>query len=397
MRKIKILQVITLSAFPGISPLGGGAQAVVRLLLDNLDKEEFDVSLAVGNEGFLTRVATCDGVKVIVFPELVREISPFNDCLALIKLWKFFRKERFDLVHTHSSKAGIIGRVAAKLAGVPVVVHTVHGFPFHDFNGSLQNRFYEMLERFAAKMTDHLICVSEKDRIKALQEGLMSEDDITTIPPGIDLRKYDLNVRANLKEKEFQFAPSDQVVGMIARLDKQKAPKDFVLAAERVLSQLKQVKFILVGDGELWPFVTELVKAKNLSSNFVLAGSRTDIPELLASMDIYVLPSLWEGLSISLLEAMAMGKAVVATDIPGTREVVDNGVNGVLVPPSNPEALGNAILSLLRDPQRARAMGRAARKLVEQEFGVKNMTMKTRGLYRRMIERRCSRSTESLI
>jgi len=380
MAKTRILQVITLAGFPGSSALGAGAQVVVKTILKNLARESFDLSLVVGNEGYLTAAAARYGVEVTILPELRREISPLNDALALARLSKFIKGQAFDLVHTHSTKAGFIGRIASKLAGVPIVVHTVHGLPFHDFNGSWRNHVYKLAERLAGKMSDCLICVSEKDRILAIKEGMVPDVRAVTIPPGIDLDRYRPDLRTSARE-QLGLQPSGRIVGMIARLDTQKAPEDFLLAAERVLERLPDVTFLLVGDGKLRPHLLQLVRAKNLSSRFILAGARTEIPEILSILDVFVLPSLWEGLPITILEAMAMAKPVIATAIPGNMEIVKDNVTGLLVPPRNPQRLSEAIISLLSDQDRAKMMGQEARKLIQDRYDSKRMTARIQELY----------------
>jgi glycosyltransferase involved in cell wall biosynthesis len=385
MRKVKLLQLITLAGFPTVSSLGGGAQVIVKFLLENLDQEKFELSLAVGNEGFLTQSITHRQLKVRILPPLRREVNLLNDFWALVELRRFFKRERFDIVHTHSSKAGFIGRLAAKLAAIPIIIHTVHGFPFHDFNGRMSNRFYSEAEKLSAKITTHLICVSEKDRETAIRRKIIPSDRVSVIQPGIDLSRYDPSSRNNLKEY-FQVEHPGQVVGMIARLDAQKAPEDFVLAAERVIREIKDVQFILVGDGKLRAVIEDLIKENGLTTRFILTGSRTDIPELLSIMDIYVLPSLWEGLPITILEAMAMGKPVIATNIPGNKEVIKDRINGILVPPRNPSSLANAIISLLKNRERGRVMGMAGREMVLEKYSVRQMVERIQKLYLQLVD-----------
>jgi glycosyltransferase involved in cell wall biosynthesis len=386
MARTRILQVITRSGVGAGNALGAGAQVVVKTVLEHIDREAFDVRLVVGNEGYLTAAAARYGVEVTVVPELRRDISPVHDARALARLWRLMRDGAFDVVHTHSTKAGVIGRVASRLAGVPVVVHTVHGMPFHEFNGPLTNRSYKLAERLAGRVSDCLICVSEKDRALAIEERIVPPARVVTIPPGIDLARYRPGPRPGVREA-LGLPPDGPVVGMIARLDAQKAPEDFLLAAASVLARVPDATFVLVGDGDLRARLAALAQARGLGSRFVLAGARSDVPDVLAVLDVFVLPSLWEGLPLAILEAMAMARPVVATRIPGTVEIVRDEVTGLLVPPRQPPQLAEAILSLLADTGRARAMGEEGRRRIQDGYDARSMTARIQALYLQLLGR----------
>jgi glycosyltransferase involved in cell wall biosynthesis len=393
MDKIRILQVITLAGFPGRSALGGGAQVVVKTLLEHLDRDRFHVTVAVGNTGYLTAAAEAYGAEVRVFPELRREISPMHDGLAVARLFGFIKREGFALVHTHSTKAGLVGRIASRLAAAPVTVHTVHGLPFHDFNGPWRNRAYKLAERFAGRLSDCLICVSDKDKRLAVMEGLVPDERAVTIPPGVDLTRYQPDVRDPAAREQLGIPSVGPVVGMIARLDAQKAPEDFVLAARQVLQRIPDATFLVVGDGPLRGRLAELARTVCDPARVILAGARTDIPAVLSAIDVFVLPSLWEGLPVTILEAMAMAKPVVATSIPGTVEIVQHDVTGLLVPPRDPARLAEAIVALLSDRDRARAMGREGSRLVHDRFDAERMVARTEALYLQLLARQSDRAS----
>ena len=383
-RKIKILQVITRLII-------GGAQEHVMYLCDLLDKERFQVKLVsgpqTGSEGELITEVRKRNIDLMILPELVREINPTKDFLALVKLTRYIRKENFDIVHTNTSKAGILGRLAAKLAGTPVIIHTLHGWAYHDHMGKRRRGIYVTFEKWAEKFTHKLIAVSDLNIKKGLADGIGNENKYVVIHSGIDLDIFDpSNLNIKNKKKELNIDPSDRVVGSITRLSEQKAPADFVRMANEILKNNPKVSFLLVGDGPLREKIQNLIDHLKISKKMIMTGVRHDIPELLAVMDVFVLPSLWEGLPRVFPQAMAMGLPIVATNVDGAPEAIKDGVNGFLVPPKDSTALAQRTLQLLENPTLARKMGEAGRKMVYPDFCIKEMVRKTEYLYMKLIE-----------
>jgi glycosyltransferase involved in cell wall biosynthesis len=383
-KKIKVLQIIT-------RLIVGGAQEHVMYLCDLLDRKRFQVKLIsgpqTGSEGELITEVRKRNIDLVILPELVREINPTKDFLALAKLTKYIRKGNFDIVHTNSSKAGILGRLAAKLAGTPIIIHTVHGWPYHNHMGKRKRGLYVALEKWSEKFTHKLITVSDLNIEKGLADGIGNGKKYVTIHSGIDLDRFNAsNVHRENKKREWNIDPSDRVVGSITRLSEQKAPADFVRMANEILKDNPKVSFLLVGDGPLRDEIRNLIDRLKISRKIIMTGLRHDIPDLLAVMDVFVLSSLWEGLPRVFPQAMAMGLPIVATNVDGAPEAIKDGVNGFLVPPKDSTALAQRALQLLEDPGLARKMGEAGRKMVYADFCIKGMVKKTENLYLELIE-----------
>lgn len=367
----------------------GGAQENTMLTADYLDKSRWAVDVIsgpqTGPEGSLIEEVRQRGVSLIIEPALVREIYPLKDLLALLRLWRFIKRGRYVIIHTHSSKAGILGRWAAKLAGAPIIVHTVHGWGHTDRQHPLVRHFYIGLEKLTLPITDCLITVSPRDIEKGLRDGIGRPEDYVVIRSGIELDRFGCPQRSAESVRAELGVPSGApVVGTVTRLSPQKAPLDFVQAMGLAAQHRPDAYFVMVGDGPLRRQVEALASQLGLCGRLILTGLRRDVPELMNAFDIFVLSSLWEGLPRVLPQAMAFGLPIVATAIDGNAEAVQDGVNGLLAPPGKPAALGQSVLNLLENPQLARQMGEAGRKWVE-EFGAKRMVDQIADLYEQLL------------
>lgn len=377
--EIKVLQIIT-------KLVVGGAQEHLMNLCDLLNHERYRVTVLsgaqTGPEGELIKEIERRRIDLSILPELVREINPLKDLLALIQLTRYIKKERFDIVHTNSSKAGILGRLAARLAGVPIVVHTVHGWGHHDQMGKLRRGFYVFLEKCAGKLTDKIITVSDLDTKKGLNHRIGDSGKYITIRSGIDLNVFNPTIIDVEHEKRKWGIPlTNNVVGSIMRFSEQKNPLDFVRMAAEIVEKSPRVSFLLVGDGNLRPQIENSILRHNLSEKIILTGVRHDVPQLLAVMDVFVLPSLWEGLPRVIPQAMAMGLPIVATEVGGTPEAIEENQNGFLVTPKDFHAIARKVIQLLEDHNMARKMGERGRKMVYPEFCIKQMVKRTENLY----------------
>jgi glycosyltransferase involved in cell wall biosynthesis len=367
----------------------GGAQENTILTAQLLDPARWAVDVIcgpqTGSEGSLMDVARDAGVSLAVESSLVRQISPYNDLRALWRLTRWMRRQDYAIVHTHSSKAGILGRWAAKWAGVPIIVHTVHGWAHHERQHPLVRFFYIWLERLTLPITDAMIAVSPADVEKGVADGIGTPACYCVIRSGIELDRFGHPQVAREETRAAWNIPSEAIViGTVTRLSPQKAPLDFVISAAEVVRRYPDVFFLMVGDGPLRAEVEALAEQRGIADRLVLTGLRRDIPELMAAFDIFVLSSLWEGLPRVLPQAMASGLPIVATAADGSAEAVDHGVNGYLTPPGDPASLSVAILRLLDEPTLRQQMGEAGRSRVE-EFGAGRMVAQIETLYEKLL------------
>ncbi|MBL7130167.1 MAG: glycosyltransferase family 4 protein [Candidatus Omnitrophica bacterium] len=352
VKKIRISHIITRLDL-------GGAQKNTLDIVTLLDRSRYVIYFVSSDKGLLAKdVTDIPGIKTVFMPCLKHPISPFADLLALCKLILLFKKENIDLVHTHSSKAGILGRWGAKLAGVPLIVHTIHGWSFHNRLNFLTEFFYSFLERITAKFTNKLIAVSASDIQKGLDNRIASKDKYALIRYGIKKEQF-LNCRIdiNKKKREIGLDIDSPIVGMVACLKPQKSPQDFIKAASLVKRSNPRVQFLLVGDGILRKRAECLVNKLNLREDFILTGWRRDIPEIMSCLDILVLSSLWEGQPLVFLEAMYSRLPIVAYNVDGAKEVVKDGINGFLVAPGDFSGLASRVNDLLKNRRLLKEMG----------------------------------------
>ena len=361
----------------------GGAQEIVIYTAENLSRDRYSPILISGCGGILDgEVKNNPKIKSFFIPELIREVNPIKDAITLIKIWRFLKLERVDLVHTHSSKAGILGRWAAHFAGVPHIFHTYHGFGFNDYQKWWTRKAFIWLERVTARITDKLIVVSSENIKKGLANRIGKERQYEVIHCATNIKAFsEIKINFDQKKGEFGIDPESPVVAMIACFKPQKAPQDFILLAHRVSQVLPSTRFLLVGDGELKPEVEELIGRFKLKGKVILTGWRRDVPEIMQIIDVLVLTSLWEGLPIVFAEAMASGKPVVATDVDGAKEAIIEGVNGFLVEPHNIEKFAERIIRLIRDRNLAQKMGSEGRKMVYPTFDLAHMLKRIEALY----------------
>ena len=338
----------------------GGAQKITLRTMAHLDRSKYFPVLIVGGEaGELDVDATSMlGRELYRVPSLVRAIRPLQDVKAFFSLTRLLRRIRPMIVHTHSSKAGIIGRWAARLAGVPVIVHSVHGFGFTPTQHPLLKRFLTLMERWASAYTQWVFTDSEANRQQGIALGLFTGDRSSMLPPGIDLQAI-LAVRVNCDDKRHSLGldPAKPLIGMVAPFKPQKSPLDFVRVASHVCRQRSDAHFVMVGDGELRQAVEEEIRRLGLSQSITLTGWRRDVPEIMKCLDVFLLTSGWEGLPRVYLEALSCGVPAVGTCVDGAAEVVIDGVNGFLKEPGDVEGLAGRVLWLLNHPEEAKVMG----------------------------------------
>ena len=379
MQKVNLLYVITKLEL-------GGAQKQLLSLITRLDKERFNIFLFTAQDGLLIKEASSiTGLTIKKSRYLERPINPLKDLLALIEIYKFIKKNNIDIVHTHSSKAGILGRFVARLAKVKFIIHTVHGWSFNDYQPLFMRSVFIGLERLSARFTHKLIVVSYYDRKKGLKNRIAREDKYRLIRYGIEYTEF-ISGDQKIKE-EFGINSTDLIVGMISCFKPQKSPQDFIKLSFLVNRILPNVKFLLVGDGILRNQVKKLINKFQLQNKVILTGWRRDIPRILSAIDVFVLTSLWEGLPISVLEAIAFSKPVVATNTGGIEEIVVEGKNGFLVKPRDIKSLSERLTVLLRNESLRKDMGQNAKGLFDFNFSVENMVQNNQDLYENLIRK----------
>ena len=383
MRPVKVLHVIT-------RLIEGGAQDNTLLTVEHADRERYEVHLASGPEGaWLDRGReVADAFHLI--PPLVKAVSPRYDMRALVQLLRLLRQERFTIVHTHTSKAGMLGRLAARLAGVPVVVHTPHGTILHDvYFGPRQQKMIARLKRLAARHTDAIITMSDCERDDYVKWGIAPAEKLHTIYSGQDYSRFDSahrdrdSVRSALGLRDGQ-----PMVFFPARYVPEKGHAFFFQAMDKVLREIPDAQAVLAGDGPLAHDVQTLVAQRALEDRIRLLGFRRDVLNLMVGADIVVSASLSEGLPRAVVEALLLARPVVATDAGGTREVVLQGKTGLLVPCADAQALAEGILLLLRHPEEAGRMARAGREHVRRMFDARLMVERIEQLYEECLKRK---------
>ena len=376
MRKINLLYVITKLEL-------GGAQKQLLSLIANLDKKRFNIFLFTAQNGLLIQDALAlKYVTLIRSRNLERAINPLKDFLAFLEIYRSIKEHKIEIVHTHSSKAGVIGRWAAGLAKLNFIIHTVHGWSFNDYQPFFIRQLFIALERITARITDRLIVVSGHDREKGLRNHIGNEDKYALIQYGIDYAEF---IGKDNTRGELGIGPLELAVGMVACFKAQKSPQDFIKVAFSVSQIISGVKFILIGDGVLRKPIEGLIKGFGLADKIMLTGWRRDVHRLLPAFDVFVLTSLWEGMPVSALEAMASSKPLVATQTGGIQEIVIEGETGFLVPRGDLKKMSEKLVLLLKDERLRKEMGRNARDFLGSDFKTQNMVKKNQDLYENLI------------
>lgn len=384
-RRVRVCHVITQLEL-------GGAQENTLYTVSHL-APPFHPILVCGRGGLLDTEARGLGVPVRFVPSLVRPIRPHLDALTLVRLARLFREERPDIVHTHSSKAGILGRLAAALAGVPRVVHTIHGFGFHAAQPRPVRDAFIALERLAARVTTHFIAVSRANIEAGIALGLFPRERVSLIRSGVRLADFESAAglgrtrAAGASFREELGLPGDApLVGMVACLKPQKSPLTFVEVAARVVRERPGAVFVLAGDGELRPAVERLIARLGLGDRLRLLGWRRDIPRVMSALDVLLHTSLWEGLPRVLPEAIACGVPIVASGVDGTADILQDGVTGILCSPGDADALAAGVRRLLADRDLGHRMARRAREVLG-EFDIDAMVRQQERLYLTLMEK----------
>lgn len=386
--QIRVIHVITRLIL-------GGAQENTLLTVEGLSRiSDYRVTLvtgpAIGPEGDLIRRAKANGADLVVLPALRRAISPVHDLIAYRTLRRIFRREKPDVVHTHSSKAGILGRMAAHAENVPVILHTIHGPSFHPHQPRVANRIVISLERRTARYTNKLISVSDAMTEQYVEAGVAPREKFVTIYSGMEVAPFlaEDGARGRMRTR-FGIRPDELVIGKIARLFKLKGYEYVLQAAPAVLRQFPRARFLFIGDGILRGELERMARRLGVIEKVTFAGlvEPEDIPGAIKAMDVVVHASLREGLARVLPQALLSGKPVVSFDVDGAREVVIDGETGFLVKPESVEGLADAIEKALGDLPAAHRMAARGRELFTDRFRVETLVRKIDALYRDLLSR----------
>jgi glycosyltransferase involved in cell wall biosynthesis len=357
---VRVAQVVTRF----IAGAGGvalrGAQA--------LDRDRFSVTILSQDGGPLFAEAERAGLQVVRLRHMRPELSPSEDRRALNELKERLAEGGFEIVHTHSAKAGALGRLAAHRLGVPGIVHTLHGFPFHEFQSRIRRHAYIETERRLGRITDQFLAVGAAVAAEAIRLRIAPPERILTIASAIDPVGLEPASPATRSAARLLIGlpASAKVVGTVGRLDYQKAPADMVAAARGLTDA--DVRFVWVGGGPLQDSIQRSIDREGLASRFLLLGERDDVRRLLPAFDVFAMASRYEGLPCAVVEAIAAGIPVVATAVNAVPEVVIPGRTGLLVPPAAPDQLGRALAYLLYHPEEAAEMAVAARSALGDRF-----------------------------
>lgn len=351
--------------------------------------------VGISNPGPNVAAVEAAGIRHIAV-SMTRNFTPLADLKALFDLYRVLKRERFTIVHTHTPKPGLLGQLAAKLAGVPIIINTVHGFYFHEHMPEFWRRFYITTEKIAATCSNSILSVNQEDVQTAIREGICRPELIQYLGGGIDTEELNPQRFADpawrrQKRSEFGLSEHDQVIGFVGRLVREKGVLDLLHAAQTILPQHPNAKLLIVGpsDHDKADTLSEAAAREyGIADACVFTGIRNDMPEMYALMDVLVLPSYREGLPRVPMEAAAMGLPCVVTDIRGCREVVTDGENGLLTPLGDTEALASAISRLLTDRAMAARMGRAGRKVACEKFDERLVFDKIKAEYVRLLQAR---------
>jgi len=375
--RIRVLHVIT-------RLIVGGAQENTLLTVAGLDRARYDVTLAsgptLGREGSLEARIAADASFVRV-PELLRDPHPANDAVAVARLYALMRRGRYQIVHTHTTKAGLLGRIAARWARVPVVIHTPHGHAFHDYLSRAGSGALIRVERVMARWTHRIVCLTDAERDDHLRYRIGPPRKFEVIHSGVDLERFGTpRIPPEATRRSLGLEGAGPLVGCVARLVPVKGVDCLLDAWPAVRAAVPGAMVVFVGDGPLRSSLEAAAAARGIRDAVVFLGVRDDVAELLPMFDLVVLPSRNEGMGRAAVEALAAGRPVVGSRISGLQDVVRDGETGLLVPPGDVPALGRAIVRCLTErPLRERMSAHA--KASAEPYGIAAMLAQLDQLY----------------
>jgi glycosyltransferase involved in cell wall biosynthesis len=380
---VRILHIHTL-------PIISGSGINTFLTMRGMKGNRYESVLACAPGGALIDLVQRHGMQVKTFPSLVQPLRPLQDVMAILDLSAHLMREPYHVVHTHNSKAGFIGRLSATLARVPVIVHTVHGFAFHQQEPPWRQFLFRNLERLASHWCDKMIFISQPLVDWALKEKISSPGKMARIYSGIEMDRFhpmSEQEKKRLREK-WALGEQDTVIGIVSKLWEGKGHDLLIRAFKEIRKEKPQARLVIVGEGHLMESLKTLASQLELSDAVIFTGFLEDVPRIIATFDVAVLPSYFEGMGRVLLEAMAMEKPVVGTRVGGIPDLIEEGLNGYLVSPGNEKELASAVLSILNDKGLATKMGKAGRKKMTDRFSADTMVRSIEKVYRELLKRK---------
>jgi glycosyltransferase involved in cell wall biosynthesis len=385
MIRAKVVHIITKMEL-------GGAQQNTLFTVGHIHPAEFEAHLLAGPGGELFDDAAAFG-RFRLVPDLVREVRPLRDMKAFLQIKKILEHIKACppsapvIVHTHSSKAGILGRLAAKAAGMPVIIHSIHGYGFNDYQPAPVRWLFILLELLCSRVTSCFIAVSQANIVRGVSLGIFTPARVRLIRSGIDIGQFKNPAVARPEMRRQLGVPQGApVVIMVACLKHQKAPLDYLRVCARIAARLPDAHFLLAGDGELRSALETELQSLNLAGRFRLLGWQRDIPSLLHASDVLVLTSRWEGLPRVIPQAMCAGLPVVVTRADGSPEAVQQGRTGFVFEPGDSAGIAEKTIYLLENPEQAHLMGQAAQALVA-EFDIHKMVADQEAVYREQVKK----------
>jgi glycosyltransferase involved in cell wall biosynthesis len=367
----------------------GGSERNTLYSVKTIHDSNYVVDVAFGSEYDERFLQLFNGIRLIEIKSFKHKINPIGDFKALYELYKVIKDGKYDIVHTHQTKAGIIGRVSAILARTPIIVHGIHGIAFPDHLNPLVRRFYILLERSIGYFTDYFVSVGEEIKQIYLQNGIGKENKYVVIHSGIELERF---IKASLMTKEDIIAKKaelgldkdDIVIGKVGRLEPDKGQRFVIESARRIVERYNKAKFLFVGDGRDHNELERLAADYNLEKNVIFTGHRDDIAEITGIFDVCVFCSLREGLPRVLVESAATGKPIVTFAVEGANEIVKSGVNGFVVPMKDIDSLTEKLSYLLENPDLARNMGLKGQEIVGDNWSIETVQKKNLEFYDRI-------------
>ena len=385
-RKIKVAHIIA-------RMITGGADENTLLTVQGLDKDRYEIDLIMGeefDESVFDKVKN-NNFNIIQIKGLKWKLNFLYDLIVLLKLIKLLKGKRYDIVHTHTTKAGILGRIAARIAGVPVIVHGLHGSTFEAFNSGLLNWLLFRFERITGRFTDAYISVSGVLSEKYIERGIGKKENYHTVYSGMELETFFAareKIDCGKKQKELGIGVEDFVIGNVARLETRKGHKFLIDAFKNVVEEQKDghIKLLIIGEGNKREYLENYVNELKLGNKVIFTGYREDVEELMALMDIFVLTSLREGLPRVLVQAAAVGMPSVAFNVDGVPEIIKDNYNGFLVKVKDLEQLENRIMKYINNKELVLLHGRNGREFIENKWSIKGMVDRIDKIYQKLVQ-----------